>query len=139
MKRDSLPLKEGEYVVHSWGFEEGILALTNQRLVHLKGDRFFRTRHYEVKKEIPLESIKGIERLPRFLKTSMNIYTNKGKHIFGGVATLEKPKNQSIAEHFKEKVDNADIKKLAKLVRIVGLLLQTKVYLFWSYDSARYK
>ena len=43
------------------------------------------------------------------------------------------------ARLFKEKVDNADIKKLAKLVRIVELLLQTKVYLFSRYDSARYK
>ena len=36
------------------------------------------------------------------------------------------------AELFKEKVDKADFEKLAKLIRIVGLLLQTKVYLFWS-------
>ena len=33
---------------------------------------------------------------------------------------------------FKEKVDKADFEKLAKLIKIVGLLLQTKVYLFWS-------
>ena len=33
---------------------------------------------------------------------------------------------------FKEKVDTADFEKLAKLIKIVGLLLQTKVYLFWS-------
>ena len=28
-------------------------------------------------------------------------------------------------------VENADLKKMAKLIRIVGLLLQSKVYLFW--------
>ena len=33
---------------------------------------------------------------------------------------------------FKEKVDKANFEKLAKLIRIVGLLLQTKVYLFWE-------
>ena len=33
---------------------------------------------------------------------------------------------------FKEKVDKAYFEKLAKLIKIVGLLLQTKVYLLWS-------
>jgi len=36
------------------------------------------------------------------------------------------------AKLFKEKADKADFEKLAKLIKIVGLLLQTKVYLFWS-------
>ena len=36
------------------------------------------------------------------------------------------------AKFFREKVNKADLDKLAKLVKIVGLLLQTKVYLFWS-------
>ena len=36
------------------------------------------------------------------------------------------------ARLFKEKVDKVDFQKLAKLTKIVGLLLQTKVYLFWS-------
>ena len=102
--RDFLPLKDGEYVVHSWGFEDGVLALTNHRLVHLIGDRIFRTRHYEVKKDILLESIKGIERKGGFLTPNIIIYTNEGKHSFKGILTLEKPKNKSIAEHFKEKV-----------------------------------
>jgi len=35
------------------------------------------------------------------------------------------------AEFLKEKVDKADFEKLEKLIEIVGLLLQTKVYLFW--------
>ncbi|MCW4045226.1 MAG: ABC transporter ATP-binding protein [Candidatus Bathyarchaeota archaeon] len=29
-------------------------------------------------------------------------------------------------------VENADLKKIAKLIRIVGMLMQTKVYLFWE-------
>jgi len=33
---------------------------------------------------------------------------------------------------FKEKVDNTNFEKLTKLIKIGGLLLQTKVYLFWS-------
>jgi hypothetical protein len=31
-----------------------------------------------------------------------------------------------------EGIENADLEKLAKLVEIVGVLLQTKVYLFWN-------
>ncbi len=38
---------------------------------------------------------------------------------------------------YREGVENADLEKLAKLVRIVGVLLQTKVYLFWSKDETR--
>lgn len=37
---------------------------------------------------------------------------------------------------FREKVDKTDFEKLVKLVRIVGLLLQTKVYLFWKKERA---
>jgi len=36
------------------------------------------------------------------------------------------------AKLFKEKVTKADLEKLAKLIKIVGLLLQTKVYLIWK-------
>jgi len=36
------------------------------------------------------------------------------------------------AKLFKEKVDTTDLEKLVKLIKIVGLLLQTKVYLFWK-------
>jgi ABC-type lipoprotein export system ATPase subunit len=35
------------------------------------------------------------------------------------------------AKLFKEKIDKADFEKLAKLIKIVNMLLQTKVYLFW--------
>lgn len=33
---------------------------------------------------------------------------------------------------FAEGVKNANIERIAKLVKIVGMLLQAKVYLFWS-------
>jgi hypothetical protein len=32
---------------------------------------------------------------------------------------------------YAEGVRNASMKRIAKLVKIVGMLLQTKVYLFW--------
>ena len=41
------------------------------------------------------------------------------------------------AKLFKEKVDEAGLEKLTKLIKIVGLLLQTKVYLFWSARTIR--
>jgi len=33
---------------------------------------------------------------------------------------------------FNELIDKADFEKLAKLLKIMGLLLQTKDYLFWK-------
>ena len=34
-------------------------------------------------------------------------------------------------------IENADSAKLGKLIKIVGMLLQTKVYLFWSQQSLK--
>ena len=34
-------------------------------------------------------------------------------------------------------IENADSEKLARLIKIVGMLLQTKVYLFWSQPSLK--
>ncbi|HII85864.1 TPA: hypothetical protein HA273_04715 [Candidatus Bathyarchaeota archaeon] len=33
-------------------------------------------------------------------------------------------------------IENADSKKIAKLVKVVGMLLQTKTHLFWKKESA---
>ena len=33
---------------------------------------------------------------------------------------------------YREGIETADLEKLVKLVKIVGVLLQTKVYLFWQ-------
>jgi len=35
-------------------------------------------------------------------------------------------------ELYKEKVQNASLEKLAKLIHVTALLLQTKAYLFWQ-------
>jgi hypothetical protein len=32
----------------------------------------------------------------------------------------------------EKEVENADVEKLSKLIGICGMLLQTKVYLFWQ-------
>jgi energy-coupling factor transporter ATP-binding protein EcfA2 len=40
---------------------------------------------------------------------------------------------------YREGIENADLGKLAKLVRIVGVLLQTKVYLFWENPDAQHR
>jgi hypothetical protein len=34
-------------------------------------------------------------------------------------------------------IENADSEKLARLIKIVGMLLQTKVYLFWGKPEGR--
>jgi len=36
------------------------------------------------------------------------------------------------SKFYKEAVENADLEKLTKLIGICGILLQTKVYLFWK-------
>jgi len=35
-------------------------------------------------------------------------------------------------EEFNNRVDKASLKKLAKMLRILSFLTQTKVYLFWK-------
>jgi len=35
-------------------------------------------------------------------------------------------------ELYKQRVETAGLEKLAKLIHVTALLLQTKVYLFWS-------
>jgi len=37
---------------------------------------------------------------------------------------------------YQEGIDAADLERLASLVRVVGVLLQTKVYLFWKRAEA---
>ncbi len=39
---------------------------------------------------------------------------------------------------FKEKIREANLKTLVRLIKICGLLLQTKVYLYWKRHRARY-
>jgi hypothetical protein len=36
------------------------------------------------------------------------------------------------SKFFRNSVETADVEKLAKLIGICGMLLQTKVYLFWQ-------
>jgi hypothetical protein len=36
------------------------------------------------------------------------------------------------SKFFRNSVETAEMKKLAKLIGICGMLLQTKVYLFWQ-------
>ena len=38
---------------------------------------------------------------------------------------------------YREGIETADLEKIAKLVKIVGVLLQTKVYLFWNREEHR--
>ena len=43
------------------------------------------------------------------------------------------------AAEYKCCIESADLAKLAKLIRIVGMLLQTKVYLFWIMPNEKAK
>ena len=39
------------------------------------------------------------------------------------------------AAEYKRCIESVDLAKMAKLIKIVGMLLQTKVYLFWKHSS----
>jgi hypothetical protein len=41
------------------------------------------------------------------------------------------------AAAYSEGVRNASVERMARLVKIVGMLLQTKVYLFWRKHALR--
>ena len=41
------------------------------------------------------------------------------------------------ASEYVKSIRNADVPKIAKLLKIVGMLLQTKVYLFWNQSPWR--
>lgn len=111
--RDFLQLRDGEYVIDSrmnlWGeLGSGTLALTNQRLVHLKsGGGFFRTKHYEVNKDIPLESIRGIDCKGILLQSTnfrMIVYTDEGKLDLTLVEVSSQSQSKSMGENFKERI-----------------------------------
>ncbi len=38
------------------------------------------------------------------------------------------------SQEFKNAIAEAEVPKLAKLIRVVGMLLQSKVYLFWNFS-----
>lgn len=44
-------------------------------------------------------------------------------------ATRHKPFGKT--SDYLEALENADLAKLAKLIKLVGMLMQTKIYLFW--------
>jgi hypothetical protein len=46
--------------------------------------------------------------------------------------------NRTIKD-YKAELEKADTEKIARLIKIVGILLQTKVYLFWAGPKARDK
>lgn len=63
----------------------------------------------------------------------MEIYTKKGDVVLdpfmgSGSAII-------VARDMERKGIGADISKMVKLIRLVGVLLQSKVYLFWQLDK----
>jgi hypothetical protein len=41
-------------------------------------------------------------------------------------------KNGETLKNYRLELEEADLEKIARLIKVVGVLLQTKVYLFWS-------
>ncbi len=53
-----LNLGDKEYIVKHWGLKDGLLVLSNNRVMHLKSDRSRGT--YSLQELIPLDIIKSI-------------------------------------------------------------------------------
>jgi len=120
--RDFLSLKDGEYVIHEWTMGEGIVALTNQRLVHLKESRVSRTRwgkitsiDYVCLNDIPLELITGIELKPGFFtKPEITIYIKRGTvtwEIYPNLVSFEQFRGM-VMEQIKERRRELEMKKM---------------------------
>jgi hypothetical protein len=37
---------------------------------------------------------------------------------------------------YRQELEGADLDKLTRLIKVVGVILQTKVYLFWTREGA---
>jgi len=95
-----------------------------------------------------VEQLKDLNFDPVFLtseRTNMNKLqnmtekeVNKVKMLIKKVSSIYRKRVASTKQAFLKKeeyaaiVDAADIQKLAKMIRILGFLTQTKVYLFWK-------
>lgn len=51
--------------------------------------------------------------------------------LSGGNNCFQRRMPHGTAAAYSEGVKNASLERMARLVKIVGMLLQTKVYLFW--------
>jgi DNA-directed RNA polymerase subunit RPC12/RpoP len=101
--REFMSLKNKEYVVKHWGVKEGLLILTNQRVIYLKYDR--EVGRYNLEQSIPLESIKGINGSGAFWSQNVYIYTNENKYTFERIYPKEGVvKNKMPRDDFKDMV-----------------------------------
>ena len=70
-------------------------------------------------------TVEKVEEVKMVLKGVSGIYR---KRVTGARQAFLKKKYEAL-------VDAADIEKLAKMLRILGFLTQTKVYLFWKNED----
>jgi hypothetical protein len=53
------------------------------------------------------------------------------REIFGAI----RHKKCEVAKDYGHKLENTDLDRLTRSIKIAGVLLQTKVYLFWGKDE----
>ena len=81
--------------------------------------------------QIALRSVLGLG-LGLGLNELTGVYNCDAKMTTDNRSESKKDVTYGTATVYTESVRNASLESMAKLVRIVGMLLQTKVYLFWS-------
>ena len=85
------------------------------------------SRHYVTKKLLELNEVQSLRLREIFLNNNHPMFKREfsaGKHEpFGKTAD------------YQNAIKKANLLKLTELIKLVGVLVQTKVYLFWRSDS----
>jgi hypothetical protein len=64
-----------------------------------------------------------------------NVFQRNGHPMLREILGTIRHKKGSIGKDYSQELDSADLDKLTRLIKVAGVLLQTKVYLFWQRRS----
>ena len=64
------------------------------------------------------------------------VFARNGHPMFREVFGAVRHKKSGVVKDYGCELEKADLDKLARLVKVAGVLLQTKVYLFWKHTNA---
>jgi hypothetical protein len=64
-------------------------------------------------------------------------FWHNGLPRFREVLGALRHKNGETVKNYRTELEKTDFEKMTRLIKVVGVLLQTKVYLFWSQQSLK--
>jgi hypothetical protein len=59
------------------------------------------------------------------------VFLHNGHPMLREILGTIRHKKRANGKDYRQKLESADLDKLTRLIKVVGVLLQTKVYLFW--------